>query len=101
MGYQRYRRDYKHNALRIVKELGSARAAAKQLGISPETICRWLRNPSAIDLTDKKPNPEKDTLNELRREIRELKELVRVLRHALSFYQDHVSNPGDKPDIFQ
>ncbi len=89
----RYDNQFKEEALRLVDEVGIAKAA-EQLGVSRWTIREWRKKKAAYGEqayvgsgNKRKPTNEKDRLiAEKDREIQELRRSNEILKEALSFF---------------
>ncbi len=91
----KYDQDTKAKAIRLVREhageypseYAAITAVAKRLGMTPETLRKWLRQ-AGID-AGKAPgvtSAESAEIRELRRKNRELEQTIEILRAASAFF---------------
>ena len=74
---------------RLVFESGRPIAhVARDLGINPETLCRWVRQVEADEgkRTELLSSPEREELGRLRGEVRELRRSNEILKSASAFF---------------
>ena len=91
----RYDENTKARAVRLVREhrndygseWAAMRAIAGRLGMSAETLRKWVRQ-AEVDSGEAAgtSNEEKQELRELRRKNRELEATIEILRAATSFF---------------
>jgi transposase len=89
---RKYSLEFKEQAVKLANELGSIRAAAKQLGVSDGNIHGWMRKfgKSGKLLASPNETPEAE-MNRLRKENEELKKVNYILKRAAAFFsQDHL-----------
>ena len=92
---KKYTEEFKRQAVELSISLGSAIAAARQLGISDVNIYSW-RSKFKQQCESKKsssnlPPEEAEELKRLRRENSELKKVNHILKSAAAFFsQDHL-----------
>jgi transposase len=100
MGVKRprqYTGEFKEQAVRLAKELGSVKKAAARLGIPEATVhgWRWRANKNAGKLRGSAgaltaDSPEEE-IKRLRKENDELKKANHILKRAAAFFsQDHL-----------
>jgi transposase len=80
--------EFRREAVELAKTSGKSMAAiAHELGISRETLRRWLRQ-SEIDAGDREglTTEERDELRRLRRELRIVKQEREILKKATAFF---------------
>jgi transposase len=91
----RYDQDTKAKAIRLVREhaedypseYAAITAVARRLGMSPETLRKWIRQ-AAVD-EDQAPGVTTEAareIRELRRKVSELERTIEVLTAAASFF---------------
>lgn len=90
-----YSKEYKIQALNLVKELGSYAQAAKQLGVRDSLLHTWRKAYNfSIDLNAKDAASavaEAEEIKRLRKENEELKKTNYILKRAAAFFsQDHL-----------
>jgi len=93
-----YTAEFKEQAVRLAEEIGSARRAAKQLGVSEANVHNWKIKSKLGKLKDSKNNmsmtvseTSEDELKRLRKEVEELKKVNYILKKAAAFFsQDHL-----------
>jgi transposase len=92
-----YNKEFRVQAVKLAKDLGSALKAANQLGVAPPTIYSWMKMYPDVSGTKAKSDQkasDTDLENEnerLRREIAELKKVNYILKSAAAFFsQDHL-----------
>ena len=83
--------EYKREALRRVIEGDEpATAVAKSLGLSRETLYRWLReyreNPRAAFPGNGKMTSQDEEIRQLRRKVAQLEEEREILKKAATFF---------------
>ncbi len=91
----RYPPELRERAMRLVREhrdehpseWGAIASIAKKLGMTPETLRKWLRR----DAVDHGPRPgitssERERVRELEREVRELRRANEILKAASVFF---------------
>ena len=84
--------EYKREAVRLADDLGNATQAARDLGISANMIHRWrrqLRDDGARAFPGN-GSPRDEELARLKRELRQAKEQVAILKKAVGI----VSSPS-------
>ena len=92
---RKYTQEFKEQAVRLAKQLGSNRAAAQQLGISDVNIHVWQnkdlkRQSKASAYVSPSETPEEE-MKRLRQENEELKKVNYILKRAAAFFsQDHL-----------
>ena len=91
----RFPPEFRQEALRLHSMSGrSIRATAQEIGVSTETLARWVRQDKidqgkAAGLT----NEERDELRRLRRENKILKEEKEILKKAALFFARETDQP--------
>jgi len=91
----RFPPEFRQEALRLHSMSGrSIRATAQEIGVSTETLARWVRQEKidqgkAAGLT----NEERDELRRLRRENKILKEEKEILKKAALFFARETDQP--------
>lgn len=90
-----YTKEYKIDALNLVKELGSYAEAARQLGVQDSLLHTWKKKFKFS--IDPKGKPAAEAINEaeeirkLRKENEELKKVNYILKRVAAFFsQDHL-----------
>lgn len=87
-----YSREYKLEAVKLAKELGSASQAAKSLGISVSSMCKWVNEYQDIGQSafpgKGHLNPEAEELRQLRQQVKRLEMEKEVLKKAITFFGD-------------
>jgi transposase len=84
-----YPRQFREEAVRLVRESGKSRARiAKDLGVSEQTLYTWNRQDEldSGQRTDGLTTEEHAEIRRLRREIRILREEREILRKAAAFF---------------
>jgi len=70
---RKFNEEYKQEAVKLVKEGGlSLCQAARDLGIAPSTLCKWVKDSGDLNL-DSLTIAEKDELKLLRKEVKQLR----------------------------
>jgi transposase len=86
----RYTREFKLEAVRLVREGKTAAAVARELGISGELLRRWRRDAEAGGERafpgHGRPKPENEELVALRREVKRLREDRDFLKKAAAYF---------------
>ena len=89
---QHYSREYKLEAVKLAKELGSASAAAKSLGVSVSSMCKWVseyQNTGQSAFPGKgNLQPEAEELRQLRQQVKRLEMEKSILKKAITFFAD-------------
>jgi transposase len=84
-----YARQFREEAVRLVRESGKSRARiAKDLGVSEQSLYTWLKQ-DELDRgkrTDGLTTEEHAEVRRLRREVRILREEREILRKAAAFF---------------
>ena len=87
-----YSREYKLEAVKLAKELGSASAAAKSLGVSPSSMCKWINEyqDSGQSAFPGKGHlqPEADEVRQLRLQVKRLEMEKSILKKAITYFAD-------------
>ena len=87
-----YSREYKLEAVKLAKELGSASAAAKSLGVSNSAMCKWVN-----EYQDSRQSafpgkghlqPEAEEIRQLRQQVKRLEMEKSILKKAITFFGD-------------
>ena len=76
---RRYHEDFKRDAVKLSQDLGSVAEAAKQLGISESSLCKWRIKYSAADAA---PSAHDTTYSELKDENALLKKQLHDAQQA-------------------
>lgn len=84
--------EYKREAIRLADDLGNATQAARDLGISANMIHRWRRQlrDDGSRAFPGNGSPRDEELARLKRELRQAKEQVAILKKAVGI----VSSPS-------
>ena len=84
---KKYDEGYKKQAIKLAKELGSAKKAATELGISSNTLYGWLKkyDDGEIEVAEVKRSPEEvihltDEIQQLKKQV---KEQAKEIHHGL------------------
>ena len=98
MGRRRtYTKEFKESAIELYKDSGKTKTEiAEGLGISPENLCRWLRESeegerSKLKAFPGRGNPRDEEVAQLRKEVADLRETNEILKKAMAFFA--VKNP--------
>lgn len=80
--------EFKREAVRLAKERGNIRAAARDLGISENTLQNWKRQLERSPETTfpGNGNPRDPETAQLQRELRRLKEENEILKKAVGIF---------------
>lgn len=85
-----YSREYKLEAVKLAKELGSASQAAKSLGLSVSSMCKWLNEYKDVGQSafpgKGKLQPEAEEIRQLRQQVKRLEMEKEVLKKAITFF---------------
>lgn len=81
---QRYSKEFREEAISLSDEIGPKKAA-QQLGINYATIIDW-RKKRKTKTEKEKSTAEPKTVEELQKEIAELKKANDILKDALGFF---------------
>ena len=81
---QRYSREFREEAISLSDEIGPKKAA-QQLGINYATLIDW-RKKRKTKTEKEKSTGEPKTVEELQKEIAELKKANDILKDALGFF---------------
>ncbi len=84
-----YARQFREEAVRLVRESGKSRARiAKDLGVSEQSLYTWLKQDELDNgkRTDGLTTEEHAEVRRLRREVRILREEREILRKAAAFF---------------
>lgn len=81
---QRYNKEFKEEAISLSDEIG-VKKAAHQLGINYATLIDW-RKKRKIKTEKQQETAEPKTIEELQKEIAELKKANDILKDALGFF---------------
>lgn len=80
--------EFRRNAVKLAREIGSVRKAASQLGIGEANIYGWRLAQSNVPMIGESEEAE---LRRLRKENSDLKKINHVLKAAAAFFsQDHL-----------
>ena len=82
---QRYSREFREEAISLSDEIGPQKAA-QQLGINYATLIDW-RKKRKTKTEKEKSTAEPKTVEELQKEIAELKKANDILKDALGFFE--------------
>lgn len=90
MPRKRFTPEFKQQAMRLAREGGkSASAVARDLGISPATLCKWIQAAKDDESAGFAPGGRKALEEEnrrLRRELEQVKEEREILKKAAAFF---------------
>lgn len=83
-----YTEEFKREAVRLAKERGNIRAAARDLGLSANTVQNWKKQ---LELTPENAfpgngNPRDKETAQMQRELRRLKEENEILKKAVGIF---------------
>lgn len=81
---QRYNKEFREEAISLSDEIGPKKAA-QQLGINYATLIDW-RKKRKIKTDKQQSTAEPKTVEELQKEIAELKKANDILKDALGFF---------------
>ena len=81
---QRYSKEFREEAISLSDEIGPKKAA-QQLGINYATLIDWRKKRKTKEKKEKSPEEPK-TVEELQKEIAELKKANDILKDALGFF---------------
>lgn len=81
---QRYNKEFREEAISLSDEIGPKKAA-QQLGINYATLIDW-RKKRKIKPENQQSTAEPKTVEELQKEIAELKKANDILKDALGFF---------------
>lgn len=81
---QRYSKEFREEAISLSDEIGPKKAA-QQLGINYATIIDWRKKRKTKE-NKEKSTEEPKTVEELQKEIAELKKANDILKDALGFF---------------
>lgn len=91
----KYDHDYKVQAIKLAKELGSANQAARELGIPRDTLHGWFKavREGRLDIGEGAHTPESAlTLNEelikLRKQVKEQEKEIKRLKEVNDFLEE-------------
>ena len=93
---RKYTKEFKIEALNLVKELGNVAAAARQLGVPEGTIHTWGEKYNFVINSPPKRTAahaisETEEIQRLRKENEQLKKTNYILKRAAAFFsQDHL-----------
>ena len=84
---RRYTDEFKAEAVKLVTEQGySVAAAARNLGVSANSLWTWKRNIAAVDKDESITEDEQLELANLREEVRRLRIERDILKKATAFF---------------
>lgn len=87
-----YTKEYKLEAVKLAKELESSSQAAKSLGISVSTMCKWVKEyqHSGQDSFPGKGHqtPYEEEVRKLRQQVKRLEMERDILKKAITFFGD-------------
>ncbi len=89
MSGKRYEQEFKDEAIRQVTDRGHAVAdVAKRLGITPDTLYRWVRaaRPAAAEREAADLRKANDEIKRLERELRRTREERDILKKAAAYF---------------
>jgi transposase len=91
MGKRVFSREFKLEAVRLVKERGVSRAqAARDLGLHPNVLRKWVkdfeRDPKQAFPGGGKMRPDDEEMARLRRELEKTKAERDILKKAIAFF---------------
>ena len=85
-----YTKEYKLEAVKLAKELGSSSQAAKSLGVSVSAMCKWVKNyqSSGQDSFPGKGHqtPQDEEIRRLRVQVKRLEMEREILKKAITFF---------------
>ena len=79
MGTRRYTPEFRSNALKLAKEIGSS-AAARELHVPADTIYTWISKAKNGDLPLSPIPPEPKNVLNLAEKVKELEQQIRALK---------------------
>jgi len=89
-----YTREFKEAAVDLYHSSGRTTTdIAKELGIHPENLCRWLRENKEgkeknIKIFPGHGNPRDEEMTRLRKEVIDLREANEVLKKAMGYFAE-------------
>lgn len=83
-----YAPEFRSEAVRLVQEGGRAISdVARSLGVSYETLRKWVHQADEVGVGSDQVNAsEREELQRLRREVRQLREEREILKKAAAFF---------------
>ena len=86
-GTRSYPPEFRTEAVRLARERGNMTATAKDLGISLESLRKWMHQQDVdAGQAEGLTTEEKEELRRLRREVRVLREEREILKKAAAFF---------------
>lgn len=87
-----FTQEFRDQAVQLAKDLGSASAAAKELGVHESGIRVWKRKAETLEeLQSKDPGFSFEEFDRIRKENEKLKKVNQILKMAAAFFsQDHL-----------
>ena len=86
-GARSYPPEFRTEAVRLARERGNMTATAKDLGVSLESLRKWMHQQDVdAGAAEGLSTEEKEELRRLRREVRVLREEREILKKAAAFF---------------
>lgn len=90
----RYSEEFRARAVRLVHEASkehpsewsAMKSIASKVGCNIETLRKWVRHAQSSGSSSKASSPESRRIDELEREVRELKRANEILRKASAYF---------------
>ena len=87
-----YTKEFKLEAVRLAEQLGSASEAARSLGVSVGSLCKWVKDCKESGQNafpgKGKLRPEDEELRRLRLQVKRLEMEREILKKAITFFRE-------------